>query len=113
MKRILYESEAHRCFAQALANSLGERFMTRYSREWMELATRDVVSRSIWNEVKEGRGSPHGGVFLDISHQSREFLQGHFPTIMSRCQEFGIDIANEPIPVVPATPTRRAPRWMR
>jgi L-aspartate oxidase len=41
-------------------------------------------------------------VFLDISHKSRDFLQSHFPTVMSRCEEFGIDISTEPIPVVPA-----------
>jgi L-aspartate oxidase len=64
-----------------------------------ELAPRDVVARAIDFEMKK-----HGldCVFLDISHQSPEFLREHFPNIMGRCAELGIDITREPIPVVPA-----------
>ncbi len=64
-----------------------------------ELAPRDVVARAIDFEMKK-----HGldCVHLDISHQSPEFLQEHFPNILARCAELGIDITREPIPVVPA-----------
>jgi L-aspartate oxidase len=64
-----------------------------------ELAPRDVVARAIDFEMKK-----HGldCVHLDISHHSPEFLQEHFPNILARCAELGIDITREPIPVVPA-----------
>ena len=76
----------------------GDRFMPRFD-ERAELAPRDVVARAIDHEMKRLGADC---VFLDISHRSREFLQGHFPTVLERCAEFGIDIAAEPIPVVPA-----------
>ncbi len=64
-----------------------------------ELAPRDIVARAIDFEMKK-----HGldCVHLDISHHSPEFLQEHFPNILARCAELGIDIKTEPIPVVPA-----------
>jgi L-aspartate oxidase len=76
----------------------GSRFMQRFD-ERGELAPRDVVARAIDHEMKRLGADC---VFLDISHQPRELLESHFPTVMSRCQEFGIDITAEPIPVVPA-----------
>ncbi|HTN93393.1 MAG TPA: L-aspartate oxidase [Gallionella sp.] len=76
----------------------GTRFMPGYD-ERAELAPRDVVARAIDFEMKK-----HGldCVYLDISHQSVEFLQDHFPTIYARCLSLGINISKEPIPVVPA-----------
>jgi L-aspartate oxidase len=67
--------------------------------ERAELAPRDVVARAIDFEMKK-----HGldCVHLDISHQSPDFLRAHFPNILARCAELGIDITREPIPVVPA-----------
>ena len=76
----------------------GTRFMPHHD-ERAELAPRDVVARAIDFEMKK-----HGltCVFLDISHQTPAFLKEHFPNILARCLELGIDITREPIPVVPA-----------
>ncbi len=76
----------------------GTRFMLAHD-ERAELAPRDVVARAIDFEMKK-----HGldCVHLDISHQSPAFLREHFPNILARCAELGIDITREPIPVVPA-----------
>ncbi len=76
----------------------GERFMHRFdSRE--ELAPRDIVARAIDHEMKR-LGSDC--LYLDISHKPAEFIAEHFPTVKARCEEFGIDITQQPIPVVPA-----------
>ena len=76
----------------------GGRFMLEHDPR-AELAPRDIVARAIDFEMKK-----HGVEYveLDISHQSPAFLAEHFPNIMARCKEFGIDITREPIPVVPA-----------
>jgi L-aspartate oxidase len=76
----------------------GSRFMHRFD-ERAELAPRDIVARAIDFEMKR-TGSDC--LYLDISHKSAEFINSHFPTISKRCAEYGIDISNEPIPVVPA-----------
>jgi L-aspartate oxidase len=76
----------------------GERFMPRHD-ERAELAPRDVVARAIDFEMKK-RGLDC--VYLDISHRGEAFVKAHFPTIHAKCLDFGIDIAREPIPVVPA-----------
>lgn len=76
----------------------GTRFMPWHD-ERAELAPRDVVARAIDYEMKK-RGLDC--VYLDISHQSESFLREHFPTIYARCLSLGIDIAKQPIPVVPA-----------
>ena len=76
----------------------GERFMHRFD-ERLELAPRDIVARAIDHEMKR-LGSDC--VYLDISHRPAAFIEHHFPNIAARCQELGIDITREPIPVVPA-----------
>ncbi len=76
----------------------GSRFMQHFDKRG-ELAPRDVVARAIDHEMKRLGADC---VFLDISHKSEAFLQSHFPTVMARSKEFGIDISAEPIPVVPA-----------
>ncbi len=91
-------SEAVRGEGGLLRRPDGSRFMPEHdSRE--ELAPRDVVARAIDFEMKK-----HGldCVFLDISHKSEDFLKEHFPNILARCLELGIDITRQPIPVVPA-----------
>ena len=61
-------TEAVRGEGGHLYNALGERFMARYDPERMELSTRDRVALANYTEIAEGRGGPHGGVFLDITH---------------------------------------------
>ena len=76
----------------------GERFMQRFD-ERGELAPRDVVARAIDSEMKRlGLEC----VYLDIRHRSGDFIRQHFPTVYHRCLELGIDITQQPIPVVPA-----------
>ncbi len=76
----------------------GTRFMPEHDPR-AELAPRDIVARAIDYEMKR-----HGldCVFLDMTHKGEKFLREHFPNIFARCAELGIDIAKEPIPVVPA-----------
>ena len=76
----------------------GTRFMPAHDSR-AELAPRDVVARAIDFEMKKGG---FDCVYLDISHQPLAFIQEHFPNIYARCLELGIDISQQPIPVVPA-----------
>jgi L-aspartate oxidase len=76
----------------------GARFMHRHDARG-ELAPRDIVARAIDFEMKK-HGVDH--VWLDARHLGEDFLKEHFPTIHARCLQLGIDIARQPIPVVPA-----------
>jgi len=76
----------------------GTRFMARFDPR-AELAPRDVVARAIDHEMKR-LGTDC--VYLDISHKPSDFIRDHFPTIYERCLEFGYDITQQPLPVVPA-----------
>ena len=91
-------SEALRGEGGVLRLADGEPFMERYD-ERKDLAPRDIVARAIDNELKR---LGEDCVFLDMTAFSREFLEDHFPAISRRLDELGIDIAKDPIPVVPA-----------
>ncbi len=91
-------SEAVRGEGAVLKNIYGKRFMHSY-HELGELAPRDVVSRSIFEEMKK---TGTDNVLLDISFKGKEFLEKRFPNIYATCLSYGIDIAVSPIPVAPA-----------
>lgn len=94
-------SEALRGEGAVLVNRSGKAFMHRYDRERKDLAPRDVVTRAIVEEMTS-RGEPC--VYLDLAHNYRGDvpIRDRFPTIAATCAKHGIDIASEPIPVVPA-----------
>lgn len=76
----------------------GERFMDRF-HELGELAPRDIVARAIDHEMKR---LGVDCLYLDISHKPKSFIKSHFPTVYDRCKSLGINITQEPIPIVPA-----------
>jgi succinate dehydrogenase / fumarate reductase flavoprotein subunit len=85
-----------------LRNKDGERFMERYDRERMELSSRDVVARAINSEVLAGRGTPHGGAFLDITHRKPEFIKSKLPSMYEQFLKLAkVDITKQPMEVAP------------
>jgi succinate dehydrogenase / fumarate reductase, flavoprotein subunit len=95
-------TEAVRGEGGILRNKNGERFMERYDPKRMELSTRDVVARSIYTEVKEGRGTEHGGAFLDISHKPAEYVKKKLPSMYHQFKELAdVDITKGPMEVGP------------
>ena len=100
-KKGVLVTEAVRAEGGKLLNKDGERFMAKYSPEKMELSTRDVVARSIYQEIIEGRGSKNGGVYLDISHLDDDLIDEKLETMVLQFENVGVDIKHEPIEVAP------------
>ncbi|HJU93559.1 MAG TPA: FAD-binding protein [Pyrinomonadaceae bacterium] len=95
-------TEAVRGEGGILRNKDGERFMERYDPEKMELSTRDVVARAIYTEAKEGRGTEHGGAYLDISHKPAEYVKKKLPSMYHQFRELAdVDITQGPMEVGP------------
>jgi succinate dehydrogenase/fumarate reductase flavoprotein subunit len=84
-----------------LFNASGERFMERYAPDVKERATRDVVSRSSFMEIRAGRGTPNGGVLIDASVMGPKFVEKNFPGMVERCRDYGFDLAHQRVEVSP------------
>ncbi len=83
-----------------LLNGAGERFMHSYDSRG-ERATRDIVSRSIFSEMRAGRTTPNGGVFIEMKHLGVDAVRKSFKGMVDRCADCGFDLAGGRVEVVP------------
>jgi succinate dehydrogenase / fumarate reductase flavoprotein subunit len=95
-------TEAVRGEGGVLRNKLNQRFMEKYDPKKMELSTRDVVARAIYTEVREGRGTEHGGAYLDISQKPADYVKKKLPSMYHQFKELAdVDITKGPMEVGP------------
>ena len=95
-------TEAIRGEGGILLNSKGERYMKNYYPERMELGPRDVVARATYNEILDGRGTEHGGVWLDVTNLSKQKILDRLPTMYEQFKNInGIDISKDKMEVGP------------
>jgi succinate dehydrogenase/fumarate reductase flavoprotein subunit len=85
-----------------LKNKYGERFMQRYQPQRLELAGRDEVTRAIYREIQEGRGTEHGGVYLDVTHWEEGKAERLVPDVWASHMEVGIDIRKQMMEITPS-----------
>ncbi len=83
-----------------LLNGAGERFMLDYDAAG-ERATRDIVSRAIYTEMRAGRTTPNGGVYISMGHLGADSVRARFPGMVRRCADCGFDLAGGRVEVVP------------
>ena len=107
-------SEAARGEGGILRNGLGERFMSRYDPERMELSTRDRVALAAYTEIQEGRGTPNGGVLLDVSQLPRDQIMQRLPRVYQTLLELQmLDITTTPIEIAPTAHYSMGGVWVR
>jgi len=93
-------TEAVRGEGGILLNKNNERFMGNYD-DRKELATRDIVSRAIYNEIREGRACENGGVYLDVTHLDNDIIEEKLETMLFQFLDIGVDIREVPMEIAP------------